>query len=136
MAHPGQVSCKLWVWAATVRLAQTRTPSTIGLTANKYAQAYYSYDSMKSGGLTQSHLRFGDGRSVHWYRQLISSLYTHRPMFPSTTPPRTSRMAVSTCLSSAWSVDELNDACPQRSSVMPAIQRAQFYIIDAGKLAA
>ena len=34
--------------------------STIGFVGGKYAQAYFSYDTMKSGGLTQSHLRFGD----------------------------------------------------------------------------
>ena len=32
----------------------------IGGTTNKYCQAYFSYDSKKSGGYTSSHLRFGD----------------------------------------------------------------------------
>ncbi len=32
----------------------------IGETTNKYAQAYFAYDSKKSGGITTSHLRFGD----------------------------------------------------------------------------
>jgi pyruvate-ferredoxin/flavodoxin oxidoreductase len=32
----------------------------IGDTTDKYAQAYFAYDSKKSGGITTSHLRFGD----------------------------------------------------------------------------
>ena len=32
----------------------------IGETTDKYCQAYFSYDSKKSGGFTCSHLRFGD----------------------------------------------------------------------------
>jgi pyruvate-ferredoxin/flavodoxin oxidoreductase len=32
----------------------------IGDSTNKYAQAYFAYDSKKSGGITTSHLRFGD----------------------------------------------------------------------------
>jgi pyruvate-ferredoxin/flavodoxin oxidoreductase len=32
----------------------------IGDTTDKYAQAYFAYDSKKSGGITVSHLRFGD----------------------------------------------------------------------------
>ena len=33
---------------------------SIGDHTDKYAQAYFDYDSKKSGGITQSHLRFGD----------------------------------------------------------------------------
>jgi pyruvate-ferredoxin/flavodoxin oxidoreductase len=32
----------------------------IGETTDKYCQAYFAYDSKKSGGITVSHLRFGD----------------------------------------------------------------------------
>ena len=42
------------------RGANKNAITTIGLVAEKYAQAYFSCDTMKSGGLTQSHLRFGD----------------------------------------------------------------------------
>ena len=59
--HPGQVSCKIWGLGGDGTVGANKNAiTTIGLAADKYAQAYFSYDSMKSGGLTQSHLRFGD----------------------------------------------------------------------------
>ena len=61
LAHPGQISCKLWGLGGDGTVGANKNAiSTIGFVADKYAQAYFSYDSMKSGGLTQSHLRFGD----------------------------------------------------------------------------
>ena len=61
LPHPGEVSCKIWGLGGDGTVGANKNAiSTIGLVANKYAQAYFSYDSMKSGGLTQSHLRFGD----------------------------------------------------------------------------
>ena len=59
--HPGEISCKIWGLGGDGTVGANKNAiSTIGLVADKYAQAYFSYDSMKSGGLTQSHLRFGD----------------------------------------------------------------------------
>ena len=40
--------------------ANKNSVKIIGDTTNKYCQAYFSYDSKKSGGFTCSHLRFGD----------------------------------------------------------------------------
>ena len=40
--------------------ANKNSVKIIGETTNKYCQAYFSYDSKKSGGFTCSHLRFGD----------------------------------------------------------------------------
>ena len=58
--YPGQVSCKIWGLGGDGTVGANKNAiTTIGLAADKYAQAYFSYDSMKSGGLTQSHLRFG-----------------------------------------------------------------------------
>ena len=59
--HPGEVSCKIWGLGGDGTVGANKNAiSTIGLTADKYAQAYFSYDSMKSGGLTHTLLRFGD----------------------------------------------------------------------------
>ena len=63
--YPGQVSCKIWGLGGDGTVGANKNAiTTIGLAADKYAQAYFSYDSMKSGGLTQSHLRFGD-KPIH-----------------------------------------------------------------------
>ena len=39
----------------------------IGDSTDKYAQGYFAYDSKKSGGVTISHLRFGDGKIQSTY---------------------------------------------------------------------
>ena len=52
------------------------------LVGGKYAQAYFSYDTMKSGGLTQSHLRFGDEPILSTY--LVNSadfVAVHAPTY-------------------------------------------------------
>ena len=47
----------------------------IGDHTDMYAQAYFHYDSKKSGGVTQSHLRFGKNQSVlHTLLQQLTSL--------------------------------------------------------------
>lgn len=50
------------VWAETAPWAPTRTPSgSSATTPTKYVQAYFQYDSKKTGGVTmENHLRFGD----------------------------------------------------------------------------
>ncbi|MDR0325237.1 MAG: pyruvate:ferredoxin (flavodoxin) oxidoreductase, partial [Oscillospiraceae bacterium] len=57
----GTVSCKFWGLGADGTVgANKNSIKIIGDHTDKYAQAYFSYDSKKSGGVTISHLRFGD----------------------------------------------------------------------------
>jgi len=57
----GTVSCKFWGLGGDGTVgANKNSIKIIGDHTNKYAQAYFSYDSKKSGGITVSHLRFGD----------------------------------------------------------------------------
>ena len=139
MAHPGQVSCKLWGLGGDGTVGANKNAiTTIGLTANKYAQAYFSYDSMKSGGLTQSHLRFGDEPIQSTY--LVSAadfVAVHAPTYVSkydtTEDLKDSGIYLLNC---AWSVDELEERLPAKVKRDLYNKHAQFYIIDAGKLAA
>jgi len=139
MAHPGQVSCKLWGLGGDGTVGANKNAiTTIGLTANKYAQAYFSYDSMKSGGLTQSHLRFGDEPIQSTY--LVSAadfVAVHAPTYVSkydtTEDLKDGGIYLLNC---AWSVDELEERLPAKVKRDLHNKHAQFYIIDAGKLAA
>ena len=138
MAHPGQVSCKLWGLGGDGTVGANKNAiTTIGLTANKYAQAYFSYDSMKSGGLTQSHLRFGDEPIRSTY--LVSAadfVAVHAPTYVSkydtTEDLKDGGIYLLNC---AWSVDELETRLPAKVKRDLARKHAQFYIIDAAKLA-
>jgi pyruvate-ferredoxin/flavodoxin oxidoreductase len=55
------ISCKFWGLGSDGTVSANKSAiKIIGDHTNKNAQAYFSYDSKKSGGLTVSHLRFGD----------------------------------------------------------------------------
>lgn len=57
---PGTISCKFWGLGSDGTVGANKSAiKIIGDNTNLYAQAYFSYDSKKSGGSTVSHLRFG-----------------------------------------------------------------------------
>ena len=61
IAEPGTVRCKFWGLGSDGTVgANKQAIKIIGNHTDKYAQAYFAYDSKKSGGVTISHLRFGD----------------------------------------------------------------------------
>ncbi|MDD4273931.1 MAG: pyruvate:ferredoxin (flavodoxin) oxidoreductase [Desulfobacter postgatei] len=60
-APEGTVSAKFWGLGSDGTVGANQSAITIiGDNTDKYAQGYFAYDSKKSGGLTVSHLRFGD----------------------------------------------------------------------------
>ncbi len=59
--HPQISECKFWGLGSDETVGANKSAvKIIGDNTNKYAQAYFAYDSKKSGGITVSHLRFGD----------------------------------------------------------------------------
>ena len=139
LSHPGEVSCKLWGLGGDGTVGANKNAiSTIGLVANKYAQAYFAYDSMKSGGLTQSHLRFGDTPIRSTYS--VSSadfIAVHAPTFvnkyDTTEELKDSGTYLLNC---PWPAEELDERLPGKMKRDLANKHANFYIIDAAKLAA
>ncbi len=137
--RPGEVSCKIWGLGGDGTVGANKNAiSTIGLTANKYAQAYFSYDTMKSGGLTQSHLRFGDEPIRSTY--LVSSadfVGVHAPTFVRKYDVTEDLKDGGTfLLNCPWGADELETKLPAKMKRDLARKHANFYIIDAVKLAA
>lgn len=60
-AAPGTVECKFWGLGGDGTVgANKNSIKIIGDHTDKYVQAYFQYDSKKTGGVTVSHLRFGD----------------------------------------------------------------------------
>ena len=58
---PGTTSCKFWGLGSDGTVGANKSAvKIIGDKANRFVQAYFAYDSKKSGGITISHLRFGD----------------------------------------------------------------------------
>ncbi|WP_107602696.1 pyruvate:ferredoxin (flavodoxin) oxidoreductase [Clostridioides difficile] len=61
IASKGTIRCKFWGLGSDGTVgANKQAIKIIGDHTEKYAQAYFDYDSKKSGGVTMSHLRFGD----------------------------------------------------------------------------
>ena len=137
--HPGEISCKIWGLGGDGTVGANKNAiSTIGLVADKHAQAYFSYDSMKSGGLTQSHLRFGDMPIRSTY--LVSSadfVACHAPTYVKKYDLTEDLKDGGTfLLNCPWTTEELEEHLPAKMKRDLARKHAQFYIIDAAKLAA
>ncbi len=109
----------------------------IGDSTDKYVQAYFSYDSKKSGGITISHLRFGD--------KIIRSTYlVSQPEFVACS--NTSYLYKydmldgikengSFLLNSPWDVEKTKRRLPDSYKRVMADKNISFYIIDATKIA-
>ena len=136
--HPGQTACKIWGLGGDGTVGANKNAiTTIGLTANKYAQAYFSYDSMKSGGLTQSHLRFGDSPIHATY--LVSSadfVGCHAPTYvekyDTTEDLKDGGVYLLNC---PWTVDDLDVRLPAKMKLDLYNKHAKFYIMDATRIA-
>ena len=138
LAHPGQISCKIWGLGGDGTVGANKNAiTTIGLTADKYAQAYFSYDSMKSGGLTQSHLRFGDDPIRSTY--LVSSadfVAVHAPTYvnkyDTTDDLKEGGIYLLNC---PWNAGDLEQHLPAKMKRDLCRKHARFYIIDAARIA-
>lgn len=109
----------------------------IGDSTDKYVQGYFAYDSKKSGGITISHLRFGD--------KIIRSTYlVKQPDFVACSTPAYMykydmlegiKEGGSFLLNSTWSVEETKDRLPESYKKVMAEKNIKFYIINATKIA-
>ncbi|MDD4150680.1 MAG: pyruvate:ferredoxin (flavodoxin) oxidoreductase, partial [Bacteroidales bacterium] len=109
----------------------------IGETTDKYCQAYFAYDSKKSGGFTASHLRFGD--------KLIRAPYlVTTPDFVACHVPKYVEMYDvlegikpngSFLLNSILSVEETKKQLPDHMKKTLAQKNINFYIINATEIA-
>lgn len=135
---PGQKACKIWGIGGDGTVGANKNAiTTIGLTANKYAQAYFSYDSMKSGGLTQSHLRFGD-RPIHATYLVSSADFvgcyapTYVEKYDTTADLKENGTYLLNC---PWTAEELETRLPAKMKRDLWQKRADFYVMDASRIA-
>jgi len=108
----------------------------IGDSTDKYVQAYFSYDSKKSGGITISHLRFGDKiiRSTYLVSQpefvaCSNTMYLYKyDMLAGI------KEGGSFLLNSPWDAEETKKRLPESYKKVMADKNIKFYTIDATKL--
>ncbi len=134
----GETSCKIWGIGGDGTVgANKNTITTIGLAAGMYAQAYFSYDSKKSGGLTQSHLRFGKNPIRSPY--LVNSadfVALHEPAYLGQYDVTADLKDGGTfLLSCGWSDADLPSHIPGKIKRDLAKKHTDMYIIDATAIA-
>ncbi len=109
----------------------------IGDETDMYAQAYFAYDSKKSGGFTRSHLRFGK-------KPIRSTYLVSNPHFVACSVAAYLelyevidgiRVGGTFLLNSIWDTDETIKRIPNRAKKILAEKKVKFYIINATKLA-
>lgn len=109
----------------------------IGETTDKFAQAYFAYDSKKSGGVTTSHLRFGD-------TPIRSTYLVGTPHFVACHVPaylgkydmlKGLRKGGTFLLNSIWDEEETKERLPNSIKKYLAENKINFYIINATKIA-
>ena len=139
VAPKGTVSCKFYGLGSDGTVgANKNSIKIIGDHTDKYAQAYFAYDSKKSGGLTVSHLRFGDVPIRSTY--LIDAadfIACHNPAYVTMYDMVSSLKDGGTfLLNSQWEPEEMDEHLPAAMKQLLAKKHAKFYTINAIALAA
>ena len=109
----------------------------IGGSTDKYCQAYFSYDSKKSGGITISHLRFGDNpiRS-HYLVGTPNFVACHVPAYLEKYDMLAGLKKGGTfLLNSIWDAEETKKRLPDHMKKFLAENDITIYIINATKIA-
>ncbi len=109
----------------------------IGDKTDLYAQAYFAYDSKKSGGYTRSHLRFGKKpiRSTYLVSNphfVACSVAAYLDIYDVVDGLRDGGTFL---LNSIWDADETVKRIPNKVKRLLAQKKANFYILNATKLA-
>jgi len=104
---------------------------------DKYAQAYFAYDSKKSGGVTVSHLRFGDNPIRSPYLVITPDFVAcHVPAYLEKYDMLKGLKDGGTfLLNSIWNAEETKSRLPDTMKKYLAEHHINFYIIDATKIA-
>ncbi len=109
----------------------------IGDTTDKYAQAYFAYDSKKSGGITVSHLRFGDKPiRAPYLVNTADFIACHVPAYLEKYDLlRGLKKGGTFLLNSIWDEEETKKKLPARMKKYMADNDIKFYIINATSIA-
>ena len=129
----GTISCKFWGLGADGTVgANKNSIKIIGDHTNMYAQAYFDYDSKKSGGVTMSHLRFGKKPIKSTY--LITEadfVACHNPSYVRKyNMVQELKDGGTFLLNCGWDMEELEQHLPGQVKRYMAEHNIKFYTID------
>ncbi len=133
----GTTNCKFWGLGADGTVgANKNSIKIIGDNTDMYAQAYFDYDSKKSGGVTMSHLRFGK-------KPIKSTYLITRANFVACHNPAYIRKfnmvqeivdGGTFLLNCPWSVEDIDQHLPGQVKKYIADHKINFYIINGVKI--
>ena len=134
----GITACKFWGFGSDGTVGANKSAiKIIGDHTDMYAQAYFDYDSKKSGGVTMSHLRFGKDPINKPY--LITNpdfIACHRQSYVYTYDLlRGIKKGGTFLLNCNWSVEELEEKLPASLKQAIANNDINFYILNAADIA-
>ena len=133
----GTINCKFWGLGADGTVgANKNSIKIIGDNTDMYAQAYFDYDSKKSGGVTMSHLRFGK-------KPIKSTYLIHKANFVACHTPAYIRKfnmvqeivdGGTFLLNCPWSVEDLEHELPGQVKKYIHDHKIKFYIMNGSKI--
>ncbi len=133
----GTHSCKFWGLGADGTVgANKNSIKIIGDNTDMYAQGYFAYDSKKSGGLTVSHLRFGNTPiKSTYYISKADFVACHNPSYVDKYDIVDDlKEGGSFLLNCPWDVEELSNRLPGKMKKILAERKINFYTIDGIKI--
>ena len=134
----GTIACKFWGLGGDGTVgANKNSIKIIGDHTNKYAQAYFAYDSKKTGGITVSHLRFGDKpiRSTYFVSK-ADFVACHNPSYVTKYDMvQDVKPGGTFLLNCQWKPEELAEYLPNSTKAYIAKNNIKFYIVNAIDLA-
>ncbi len=139
MLPKGTIQCKFWGLGSDGTVgANKQAVDIIASREGMYAQAYFDYDSKKSGGLTMSHLRFGKNPIKAPY------LINNADFISCSNPAYVDRYELLEglkkggifLLNTTWTADQLEEKLPAKVRRFIAENQIKFYTINAVEIAA
>ena len=133
----GTINCKFWGLGADGTVgANKNSIKIIGDNTDMYAQAYFDYDSKKSGGVTMSHLRFGKSpiKSTYLIKQ-ANFVACHNPSYVNKYNMVQELVDGGTfLLNCPWDMEGLEKHLPGQVKAYIADHNIKFYTIDGIKI--
>lgn len=133
----GTINCKFWGLGADGTVgANKNSIKIIGDNTDMYAQAYFDYDSKKSGGVTMSHLRFGKSpiKSTYLIRQ-ANFVACHNPSYVNKYNMVQELVDGGTfLLNCPWDMEGLEKHLPGQVKSFIANHGIKLYVIDGIKI--
>jgi len=133
-APEGTISCKFWGLGSDGTVgANKQAIKIIGDHTKLFVQAYFQYDSKKSGGITVSHLRFGKKEIKSPYyvtgtNYIACSNHTYVHKYDLLKGLKKNGIFVLNC---QWTAEQLEEKLPATMKQFIAKNNVQFYTIDA-----